>query len=98
MKKNKKSRKSSEVKESLYIALGTSKGRVSLYSYAEAKVSSVVGIKINKNLFYNVSYLSCRLNVILREKVIMVESLLLYEIQKDVSLLVVMIAKLLSGL
>ncbi|XP_073814070.1 WD repeat-containing protein 43 [Musca autumnalis] len=37
-KKGKKARKSSERSESLYIALGTSKGQVSLYSYAEAKI------------------------------------------------------------
>ncbi|KAI8128960.1 hypothetical protein FF38_09843 [Lucilia cuprina] len=36
--KKKKARKSSNVKESLYIALGTSKGQVSLYSYNEAKI------------------------------------------------------------
>ncbi|XP_065367124.1 WD repeat-containing protein 43 isoform X2 [Calliphora vicina] len=34
----KKARRSSYVKESLYIALGTSKGQVSLYSYDEAKI------------------------------------------------------------
>uniref|UniRef100_A0A1I8PJP8 Small-subunit processome Utp12 domain-containing protein n=1 Tax=Stomoxys calcitrans TaxID=35570 RepID=A0A1I8PJP8_STOCA len=38
-KKGKKSRKNSESKEStLYIALGNTKGQVSLYSYAEAKI------------------------------------------------------------
>lgn len=41
-KKSKKKKKTKEAKQSYYIALGTSKGQVSLYSFAEAKVVGII--------------------------------------------------------